>query len=267
MLTGRWRGSSQSAPSDIGACLSILRSWAWQAAASDPFSGVGRWQDEIAAEPVPGPDPAIRAALDHVAIPLGPPDPDTGRTTRRFAHRSIQEHLVARYVASLPAGQAAEELAGHLWYDEDWAPYALPVAIAEHPDRGQVLSLLAQRVTGSSELPGKVLALDGRHQISALLTRLAVHTDEADWPPGAAALITQAMRRLHAEEDFTWAASGWPSFSGPLVQAAIRHLEAELPQAQRFRQIVTGPVLGLVGRERVLGTVRRALPWHLPRTS
>jgi NACHT domain len=273
MLTGRWRGSSQPPPEGVKreACLAILRSWAWQAAKNDPVSGVGRWLDEIAPEADPDPvlrealdDPVVRAAVDHVAVPLGPPDPDTGRTTRRFAHRSIQEHLVAGHVASMLARQAAQKLAGHLWYDEDWAPYALPAAIAMHPDREQVLGLIARRVTGSSELPGEILALDGRHQVSAVLARLAVHTDEADWPAGAAALITQAMRRLHGEESFTWIPSGWPSFSEPLVQAAARILDAEPPQAGGLHQIAAGAVLGLVGRERVLAAVLRALALTSP---
>jgi hypothetical protein len=273
MLTGRWRGCSQPLPEGVRreACLAVLRSWAWQAAKDDPVSGVGRWLDEIAPETDRDPvlrealeDPVVRAAVDHVAVPLGPPDPDTGRTTRRFAHRSIQEHLVARHVASMPAGQAAQELAGHLWHDEDWAPYALPAAIALHPDREQVLGLIARRVTGSSELPGEILALDGRHQVSALLARLAVHTDEADWPAGAAALITQALRRLHGEQSFTWVPSGWPSFSQPLVQAAARFLDAEPPQARHLHQIAAGPVLGLVGHERVLGAVLRALALTSP---
>ena len=45
-------------------------------------------------------------AVDHVAAPRGGPDFDTDKTTRRFVHRSIREHLVAEYVADLPTEKA-----------------------------------------------------------------------------------------------------------------------------------------------------------------
>ena len=64
-------------------------------------------------------------ALDHVATPLGPADVDTGKTLRRFIHRSIREHLVAEHVASLPVDEAVKVLLPHLWYDPDWE-YAAP---------------------------------------------------------------------------------------------------------------------------------------------
>jgi hypothetical protein len=63
-----------------------------------PGVRVGIWEDELLT-------PRIRRskddrdAVDHVAPPLGPPDADTGLTLRRFAHRSIREHLVAEHIA------------------------------------------------------------------------------------------------------------------------------------------------------------------------
>ena len=151
MLTGRWRGSGDRDP-DPDACLETLRDWAWSAAASDPVSGVGAWADEF-------PTPRVRQsqddrdALDHVAVPLGPPDPDTGMTQRRFVHRSLREHLVAEHIAlRMPAEEAAEELLNHLWYDPDWE-YAAPAALAMHPQRDQVLKELIGRVTGGRSAP------------------------------------------------------------------------------------------------------------------
>jgi hypothetical protein len=90
MLTGRWRGTGHSDP-DPDACVETLRDWAWSAATCDPVSGLGAWADEF-------PTPRVRqgqddqAAMDHVAVPMGRPDPDTGRTQRRFVHRSLREH-------------------------------------------------------------------------------------------------------------------------------------------------------------------------------
>ena len=97
MLTGRWRGSGDHDP-DPDACLETLRDWAWSAAASDLVSGVGAWVDEFPTPRVRQ-SHADRAALDHVAPPLGLAHLDTGMTQRRFIHRSLREHLSAEHLA------------------------------------------------------------------------------------------------------------------------------------------------------------------------
>ncbi len=133
MLTGRWRGSGNSDP-DPNACLEILRDWAWSAAAKNQISGVGEWADEFLTSRV-SPSQDDRDALDHVAVPLGLPDLDTGMILRRFVHRSVQEHLVAEHVAlRMTTDEAAAELISHLWYDQDWE-YTAPAALAMHPNR------------------------------------------------------------------------------------------------------------------------------------
>ncbi len=226
MLTGCWRGSGDL-PSDRDGCLETLRSWAWSAAASDPVSGLGAWADEFATAPVQ--NPGDRAALDHVAPPLGPPDPDTGMIARRFAHRSIQEHMVAEYVATLPAKDAAEALIGHLWYDEDWQQYAAHRALALHPRRDEVLRDLVRRVTGSDEFPGKILDFDGCWEIRMLLACLAIETTETDWSREAAALIVRARTDLaKAQRGLSLIpAEGWPASNDLLVHVLLRKLEAQ----------------------------------------
>jgi len=77
------------------------------------------------------------ALVDHVAGAAQPSAP--GETTgRRFLHRSLREFLVAEHLASLPAPVVAETLLLHLWCDDDW-DYAVPLAIAVHPDRSAVI--------------------------------------------------------------------------------------------------------------------------------
>ena len=137
MLTGRWRDDDDRQP-DAGTCLQTLRAWAWDGATSHPFSGVGTWADDIPTKRVRLGE-ADADALDHVATPLGPPDVDTGKTLRRFIHRSIREHLVAEHVASLPVDQAVKVLLPHLWYDPDWE-YAAPAALAMHPQHDQLVA-------------------------------------------------------------------------------------------------------------------------------
>jgi hypothetical protein len=104
MLTGRWRGDEVSRP-DPDLCLGRLREWAWAGAATDPVSGLGRWADTFLATDRPLGSLAD-SALDHIAMPLGPPDLDTGQIERRFIHRTVREHLVAEYVARFPLEQA-----------------------------------------------------------------------------------------------------------------------------------------------------------------
>ena len=151
MLTGRWRGSGDLRP-DVGTCLRVLRRWAWSGASSHPISGIGMWADDIYTEDG-GLSEVDLDALGHVAPSLGPPDVDTGKTRRRFVHRSIHEHLVAEHVASLPVDEAVSVLLPHLWYDRDWE-YAAPAAIAMHAHHDLLLRDLICRAARSDEIPG-----------------------------------------------------------------------------------------------------------------
>jgi len=215
MLTGRWRGSGQQ-DLDLDACLRILREWAWSAAARDPVSGTGAWTDEFAAPRVP--NPADRVALDHVAVPCGPADPDTGRTPRRFVHRSVHEHLVAECVASLTADEAAGELVSHLWYDPDWE-YAAPSALALHPMRDQVLGDLVRRATGSDQFAAGFSEFDGCWEFRKFLARVARESAQTDWSAPAAEFIDRARKDLAASRDggYLVPADDWPTSHRQLV--------------------------------------------------
>jgi hypothetical protein len=117
-----------------------------------------------------------------VAVPLGPPDDDTGLTRRRFVHRSIQEHLVAEHVAfRMTAGEAASELLTHLWYDPDWQ-YAAPAALAMHPERSQVLRALIGQAASAVQSAAVLFKSDDRWELRRFLARLARETREDDWP-------------------------------------------------------------------------------------
>jgi hypothetical protein len=179
ILTGGWRGSNDRQP-DVDTCLRTLRNWAWSGETSDPISGVGTWADDIATDRI-GLGNADEGALNHVAVPLGPPDFLSGRTLRRFIHRSLREYLVAEYVAGLPADQAAEILLPHLWYDPDWEHVA-PAAIAMHPQHDQLLRALVCRAAESQQLPADFSVIDGGWELRRLLARVAAESTEADWP-------------------------------------------------------------------------------------
>jgi hypothetical protein len=219
MLTGRWRGSGDRDP-DPDACLETLRDWAWSAAVRDPVSGVGVWEDDF-------PTPRVRLslddrdALDHVAVPLGPPDADTGMTQRRFVHRSIREHLVAEHVAQrMTAEEAAEELLIHLWYDPDWENTA-PFALVLHPGRSQVLKKLVQRLTGSAGLYADLSAVDSCREVRQFLMRVALESSEDDWSAEAAGLIGQARIDLVSSGSLDYVAqtaASWATSNGGICE-------------------------------------------------
>jgi hypothetical protein len=256
MLTGRWRGSADRDP-DVDACLEILRGWAWTAAPSDPVSGVGTWPDEF-------PTPRVRQsqddrdALDHVAVPLGYPDPDTGMTRRRFIHRSIREHLVAEHVATaMTAEEAAGELLNHLWYDPDWE-YAGPAGLAMHPHRDQVIRALMCRITGGDQFPVNLAALDGCWEIRWFLAQVAQESTEGDWPPEEAEIIGQArqdLEMLRPDADLyihEIAASDWPTSNGLILRSLLASLSDETEPWARWRVMEVVTRLAVMADQRPL---------------
>ena len=228
MLTGRWRASGFR-DLDPDACLKTLRDWAWSAAASDPVSGIGTWADEF---PTPRvrPGQGDRDALDHIAVPVGPPDVDTGMTRRRFVHRSLHEHLVAEHVAKrMPAEEAAGELLNHLWYDPDWE-YAAPAALAMHSQRDQVLKELLCRVTHGNQLCADHAAIDGCWEIRRFLARAALESGEGDWSPEAAEMIGKARLDLAMSRPDNLrqvVASDWPTSTGLIIESLFGLLVGE----------------------------------------
>jgi NACHT domain len=220
MLTGRWRGSSGDEP-DVDACLQTLRAWAWSAAERDPASHVGTWADDFAAPRVLL-DRASREALDHIAMPIGPPDVDTGTVQRRFIHRSIREHLVAEHVAGLTVDQAAAELLFHIWYDPDWE-YSAPAALAMHPRHDDVLRQLVFHAAGANQVPDDLSGFDAGWGLRRFLSRVASESDEADWSGRAAAIIGRARLDLaeagHLQD--VGVPAGWTASNGQIRQLLL----------------------------------------------
>ena len=188
ILTGRWRGSTSFMP-DPDACLDVLRTWASGSAATDHFSGIGKWADEIWTGRS-GLSQADKVALDHVATPLEY-DIDTGKTLRRFIHRSICEHLVAEHIAGLAVGQAVEKLLPHLWYDIDWE-YAAPAAVAMHPQHDLLMRELARRAASAGQIPADLSVIDAGWQWRKFFARVAAESTETDWSPEIADIVGQA---------------------------------------------------------------------------
>jgi hypothetical protein len=225
LLTSRWRGTGPQP--DPGACLDTLRRWATCGATSDAVSGTGTWADDILTGP-PRLSEADDAALDNLAPPLGPPDIDTGKVTRRFIHRSLREYLVAQYVATLSVDDAAADLLPHLWYDADWE-VAAPAAIALHPQRDALLQALAGQAAGSAQAPADLAVIDGGGEFRILLARVARESGEADWLPAAARMIGQARVDLvrSGRVDALGRATAWATSAGQARDYLLGLLRAE----------------------------------------
>jgi hypothetical protein len=230
VLTGFWRARNGSAP-DPDECLGVLREWASTGAEKiDPVSGVGAWDDDVSVGPGRLAE-ADERAVDHVAVPLGPPSIDTGMLLRRFIHRSVREHLVAEYLACLPVDEAAAALLPHLWFDPDWE-YAAPAAIVMHPERDQLLRDLICRAARSDKLPADLSYIDAGWEFRGLLARVAAESREDDWSAEVARVIGDARLRLARSghiKDLGRAAS-WETSNRQVRDALLRLLASQPDQ-------------------------------------
>ncbi|GEM_PF-1937643 len=256
MLTGRWRGSHHR-QLDVGACLWTLRNWAWSGEVSNAVSAVGKWVDDINTERSPLTE-ADQDALDHVASPLGPPDVDSGKTLRRFTHRSIREHLVAEHIADLPIDQAAEALLPHIWYDPDWE-YSAPAALAMHPLHDQLLRDLICRAACSDQIPGDLSVIDAAWEFRGFLARVAVESGEPDWSPEVAEMIGRARVEL-ARSGRLGDLGGAPLWgaSNRRAREVLRGLLTRQTDGRTAAQLATG-LLQLAGTEEEKHQAREVL--------
>ena len=193
MLTGRWRGDDDGRP-DASVCLTKLRSWAWSGATWNPVSQVGTWADDIAT-PAARLSKAAEDAVDHVAVPVSAVDIDTGRTRRRFVHRSLREHLVADHVAGLVVDEAAEILLPHVWDDLDWE-YTAPAAVAMHPQHDQLLRDLICRAARSEQIVADLSVIDPWWEFHGFLARIAAESSEDDWSAEISSLVGYSRIQL-----------------------------------------------------------------------
>jgi len=168
----------------ITECMALLTQWASIVAhETDPVNGLGRWSNTITVDAVP---PRL-CAVDNVA-PLVETDAE-GTQQRSFLHRTVLEHLVARYVVSLPINDAIEILLPHLWYDADWH-HVLATAIAQHPEHNALLEGLLRRalLRPGEPPPGQILDTE----LHELLARITGESLPDQWQPAQRTLLGSA---------------------------------------------------------------------------
>ena len=234
MLHSPWRPGS-APPTGLDDCRATLRKWAWSGAKNHPVSGIGQWEDDIPTRDAEL-SPAGLAAVNHIAVPRGGPDFDTGETSRRFVHRAIREHLVAEYVASLPVDHAVEELLPHLWYDPDWE-YTAPAAIAMHPKHDEVLRALLCRANRSDEIPSSLSVIDAGGEVHKLLARIAAESKQNAWPPDLATIISRARIELMrpGDLDVLGEAVMWPTSDHQACGALLEWLARDTDSGTAIR--------------------------------
>jgi hypothetical protein len=264
-------GWSDTAPGpdtapDLDACETRLRSWAWHAVKDRVTpTGLGDWEDTFTQPSRPEPNEA--RALDHVAPKVL--ENAEGYVTRRFVHRTILEHMVAEYIATLPATEAAEVLLPHLWFDPDWQ-VAAPAAIAAHNSvhnhsqqhDEDVLQLVLSQARPAATDPARELAF---HEIDRLLLAIADESKPDDWPEPVQKLIhetraTNAARELTAVASSAhWTQSNENACAG--VLAVLASSVAESPW--EVRRLVDG-LIALQPRDAEREQARAAVLAALP---
>jgi hypothetical protein len=228
LLTSQWRGGGAQA--NISLCLKRLTEWALAWATSDVVSGIGSWPEDVLTE-YEMLDPADRVALDNVAWPLGPPSVYDGAVMRRFIHRSIREHLVARHTAALEVEEAVDVLLPHLWYDPDWI-YTAADAIVGHPQRDRLVLALIH--AASSDADADVDAIDVGGEFRVLLSRVASQSGEADWEQTTKDIISQARIELakRAPPGTLDRATRWPSSLQVVREELLSRIRPGYPWAE-----------------------------------
>ncbi len=224
LLTRRW--SDTTTEPDLKACQGMLQVWAWEAVrdAVTPV-GLGAWPDTFTTGPA-------AKALDSVAPKEKYPTHskyDHTHVERRFLHRTLLEHSVAEYIATLPATQAADELLPHVWFDPEWA-VTTPMAIAAHPHRDQVLDLLwAHHIAAPT--PAQEIANNG---LETLVLHVAAQTLPSDWNANHRGLI-HGLRVQAAPRNprIVGESARWTSSNAHAVQAILDALPDANPVAVR----------------------------------
>jgi NACHT domain len=256
LLHGTWRGRHLNAQGQAAA-RAALRRLAWPGVGNDPVTGLAAWPELVRCVFEPQLSQDVEAAVSHVA-PQVPYSPDNGNIARQFLHPLIREHLVAEYVAALPAvDEARDAIRPHLWRDPQWRQ-VLPWAIAAHPSHDALLDELVCGETSSRDLQHALERRDGLDELRGLLLQLAAETSPGHWSSGHAALIDQAccsaraFRNWHRVSRIPVAARGWlgaqpdPSELAQLARGAIPWPqlkirawagEISLPEADRHRAI------------------------------
>jgi hypothetical protein len=154
-----------------------LRAWAWHAVGtSNTSAGLGDWGETFV--PLSPPSADDHLALDALAPRVGV---TRERTVRRFQHRTILEHLVAEYLATLDADEAVDILTPHLWFDTDWE-VAAPAALAAH-NRAQPGELLDRvlHVMNPVDPDAEPAQQEAQRELARVVITAAADSEPDEW--------------------------------------------------------------------------------------
>ncbi|PIE27638.1 MAG: hypothetical protein CSA58_03005 [Micrococcales bacterium] len=198
LVQGKWSNAPNRELDCVEECETELARWAWSAVKGRVTpsrvtpNGLEAWPETFIRPQQTLTGAAVRA-LDNVAPVVK--RSDDGTVTSRFVHRTILEHLVAEYLATLPVDEAAGVLLPHVWFHEDWR-VALPAAVVAHNQcnrtTGELLSALLARARATTHTPGHEAA---NGEIDDLLLEIAARTEPVEWPQHLADAIHSARIR------------------------------------------------------------------------
>jgi hypothetical protein len=235
--------------------LPHLKRWAWEAVGSaNAPCGLGDWGESFTLSPVEN---------SRDVVPLDSLVPRVGliasRTTRKFQHRTILEHLVAEYVADLPSKEAANVLLPHLWFDTSWEVSA-PAALAAHNRKrpGELLNELLAVIPRSkgAESPTEVV---WRGFVRVVL-RAAADSEPDEWLDEHCELILSArVDCLAWDPTIAVRVSHWPDRSNEVESAACKILDTSKSdtEAADLAEALAGMGLPADGRGRAFHVIRR----------
>ena len=246
---------------NVHRCMELLTDWAGDVAQQDDCAtGLSMWDDDMIGWTVD----AEPTAVDNVAPLVG--TNEHGDPVRRFIHRSMMEHFVARYVVNLPTSRAVDILLPHLWYDPGWS-YAAPAAIANHPRHDELLSTLLER--SKSEVDD-ACHIEAAHQIDQLFFVIADESEPSSWQQPQQAIIGAVLPRAVTQRPLTDQMLLWLKSDGRRTQEAIDVTSRALLQAgpsemaglvKVLVQLAEAPVSRQYASEAINVVLPQADPW------
>lgn len=211
LLASVWREDPADEWLRVDRCMQTLEDLAWQTAIGETTEAFGTWAPHVTlTQEVFGRHSREDIkALGNVIPPTALIDFDTGFAPRRFLHRALQEHLLAKRMSRSSVHDLAEVVRDHCWAAPDWAE-VLPAAVRRHEDRLAVVeAILSLQPFRTADAPSDIVRLDLDFRLRDVVLGAACCTG----PDLASARLRAYVRHLRISHDtpakFAIQTSGW----------------------------------------------------------
>lgn len=200
------------------------------------------------------PVPDSMAQLRHRMLQAGPHATEAG--TDHHPHRLIEDWRFARQFIDRPPARAAAVLTEHLWFDPQWHE-VIPLAVAEHPHREQVMAQLAP--PGLHErLAGDAAGEAAAREVDQFLLHLAKVSGPQDWSTAVREQVDAArIRSVDASPDLVAASGHWTTSNPGVVRALTAREPASADALQLAARLASAQERAVV-LEQVLAALAQA---------